>query len=64
MLARVRTYSLSLSLSDRQRGCVWACYMEKERGRERNREGGNESEKEGESEKQGERYVEYVQFIF
>jgi len=36
--------SLSLSLPDRQRGCVRACFMEKERGRERQEGRGREKQ--------------------
>jgi hypothetical protein len=68
MLARVR----ACSLSDRQRGCVRVCFMEKGRGRERNRrerekerEGEREKEREEERERGRERDVEYVQnFLF
>jgi hypothetical protein len=60
--------SLSLSLPDRQRGCVQACFMEKEsggerqegRGRDRNWEG--EVETETGKEKQGGREREL--FVF
>ncbi len=70
MLAKVRALSLSLSmtgkvcgralsLSDRQRGCMQACFMEKKRGREREREKHGEGERGGERkrerEKEGER---------
>jgi hypothetical protein len=54
----------ALSLTHRQRGCVRACFMEKERGREREREkhgegeretGGKEREREREKQGEGER---------
>ncbi len=44
----VRVCSLSLSLSDRQKECVRACFMQKEREKQEGREKERETEREGE----------------
>ncbi len=46
--------SLSLSLSGRQRGCVRACFMEKDRGRNREGEREKENGRERNREEEGE----------